>query len=304
MIQGDKYRPNLSKNPNLVRPSFSKTVGKQNSNFSLNIKINPNEISFLNGKSREQVIEISELKKQLLLEKSKNAELESKIEEINEFIREYELDKLDTITNQLTDFIDGVKDIDGFRSSIEQLNSMTSDGKTIENCGSINIVSDIKPLELCLESDGFTINGGTLRRYSNPLNALFLKCLNDKTLPTEIKEYFPKNTRIKLIDKTNKFTGKSHYTAPNDTNVFEPLTSPDPIGEGDGMLKIRFNSGSEQLIKVNNDTILSSVLQLLHDTIGFHGYCLQSPVNKQISLSISVEDAGLYPKGILLAKSI
>ena len=298
--------------PNVAKQNFSSTAGSIIS-ISQNNQKNENSknVQELNEKSLSQLEEICELRRSIIKEKSYGAELEQKISEIEQFIKEYGLYNYRDNHPECLQFINGVSDINKFRTQITLLNDKVhvhpQKLQLQQNGANIRRVIDVKPMKLELLANGFAINGDyeNIRKYSNPLNAHFLYLLSVGTFPDEIRSEFPEGIRIDLVDSTKlpDQTAPGKKINSESERALEPLTSPEPLGEGNGMIKIRLPSGNEQLVRVKRDTKICEILELLDSTIGFAGYELFSTFsNDVIPQQTTIDDMKLFPKGMLNAK--
>ena len=293
----------------ISRPKFSHTM------THLQIPLSPSHHCYkslqeLNQKSLKQLEDICELRKLIITEKSKRAQLEQKLSEMEEFIREYGLLNFKQNHKAAMKFLNGVPDIDQFRTQIDILNSKVKvHPKTLQQSHFDRIcrVVDVKPIKIELLKTGFYYDGeDSIRKYSNPLNAYFLYLLSVGQYPQQIKEQFPDGIKIKLVDSTAvpDLSSESFKTIGSSSNsLLEPLPSPYPLGEGDGTLKVKLPSGNEQIVRIQSSTTVKEILDLLESSIGFAGYRLFSPFsNVPISDEKDMKELNIYPKGLLNAE--
>ena len=253
-------------------------------------------IANLERLATQQVDEICELRRQLLAEKSKNMELEQKINEMTQFLEDYGLHWVGGPPPSEKMFENG-PDSSIFMSKIEELNRIAEPGKVefVQN-GNISTLKQHKPILITLCNDGFKLDNGPLRLYEKPVNQEFLKDIIDGFFPQEFKEQYPDGVKFKVEDKRRKKEAKQQNLS-NSANL-EMLPPPTDIGSGDGSVKVRIPALPEVIIHISKTMHVYDLLSLIEDSFDIHQIKLTSPLSTEaFDENALLSDIGLYPRG-------
>ena len=175
--------------PKILKPNLTKSIKNNNNNLN-NLYIDQKNI-------------LKDLKEELSLEKIKKEQLKLKIQEINQFIEEYNLKEMKNLQNSLSNYFFGPPNFENFKTNIDILNNNFYQNEIIlQKNGNIMKIIDKKPLKLILYSNGFILDSNEFRFYYNPLDALIIQSFDNKIFPFELTKKYPNGIKIEIIDKS------------------------------------------------------------------------------------------------------
>jgi hypothetical protein len=242
-----------------------------------------------------------ELRRELLLEKAKNMELQQQIEEMTQFLADY---GLTWVGGPRPDF-KGSSGLDYnlFMQKVTGLNALVAN-RRLEFAQSGNVAT-VKPppsVEIALLETGFTLDGGDLRPYDAPVNSIFIQDILDGYFPEEFRADYPEGVRLTVADRRGKFKGPSRRIDDR-TNCLEMLPPPTDIGVGDGRLKLRVPALPDVTIKVAKTLRIGELMQLIEETFDIREFNVCSPMSAEVyHPDATVQAVGLYPRGFALVR--
>ena len=243
----------------------------------------------------DQLEEICELRRELTAEKSKNMELERRIQEMTQFLEDYGLQWVGGPRPGLEEYANGPEKYE-FLRKVEELNALTENNKMeFEKVGNVQVLKVQKGVAIVLHDDGFTVDDGELRPYCHPLNVSFMKDIMDGFFPHEFKKDYPDGVRLKVEDR------RTRRAEPPPADDLEMLPPPTNIGEGDGAVKVRIPAIPDVTIKIAKTQTVQDLMELIEHNFDIRNFKLCSPMSREpLAPDKTVGDAGLYPKGMAL----
>ena len=158
--------------------------------------------------------EIANLQKELLEEKEKNAKLELRLQEMNDFLEEYGLHWVGGPGPKDKTYENGPDDMNKFMSRISELNEHCIKKKPVlKHENNIARLHFEKPVIISLYNKYFTVNNGDPRDYDLPMSAQFFRDIMDGYYPSEFKEEYPDGVQFKIEDHRapEMFQGKARH---------------------------------------------------------------------------------------------
>jgi hypothetical protein len=246
--------------------------------------------------SKDPLDEICDLRHQLLLEKSKNLELQQQIEEMTQFLADY---GLKWVGGPAPTRANVAPDRAIFLQKIEDLNRL-ADRSTLEftQKGNVSTIRPIVKVELGLYEQGFTLDSGELREYGLPLNAAFIGDIMDGFFPAEFKGQYPEGVRFVVVDHCEVFKGQPHSLGSQPTGALEMLPAPTDIGSGDGELRLRIPALPDVTIRVEKELTIGELMEMVETNFDIRNFKIASPlVPGGYEKDVTIGSAGLYPRG-------
>lgn len=161
----------------------------------------------------QQSEEIAKLEQELLDEQEKNAQLQQQLDEMTQFLEDYDLHWVGGPGPKDNTYEHGPDDMNTFMVKIDQLNRSAMNPKIqIKRESNIYKADFEKPIIITLYNTYFTVNDSKERPYNLPMSAQFFRDIYDGFYPSEFKDKYPDGFHIKVVDKRGKeeFQGKGH----------------------------------------------------------------------------------------------
>jgi hypothetical protein len=259
------------------------------------------EIAHLERIAADKLDEIMKLQHTLASEQDKTMKCSQQIDEMTDFLADYGLHWVGGPgPTNVSSFPRGPTDMPLFMQHIAELNSMVGAGVALKKDNSrITKIGECS-IRICLQEEGFTLDGGRLRLYSHPLSSDFFKDIMDGFFPVEFKGKYPEGVKMIVEDcRTNDlFKGKARRLI---ESARREKRRPLEIGEGDGVVRVRFSDGFETNVKAHRETTIAQVRALIIDNFRTNGFVLSMPPSLDaVGEEKNLGDLGLFPRGILL----
>ena len=220
--------------------------------------------------------------------------LDDQIEELETFFSDYGMHWVGGPPPVNQEFIHGPPDMDIFLQKVKDLNHSVKSQK-------VELNSDHGVCKLAHDD-------GAIRLYTQPINVSFLKDILDGFFPTEFKEKYPDGVKLIIDDRRDLFKGEARKlsdSARRGKLIAAPhIMTSQEIGEGDGRIRLRFGRGDELTIKTTHDQTISSIKALLKEKFEIANCILHLTTSLEpLEDSLTIEKAGLYPRGILIVST-
>jgi len=247
-----------------------------------------------------------QLQEMIKNEKDTNRAIHDEIVGIEKFIEDYNLKSLKNHPS-LERYAKGPSDFNSFLVGLSKLNdSIVTKESYIHDEGSMHIIKDRDGSLIEFFKEGFRINHGALKKYTNPMNTIVLESLEKGIFPQYLLNDYPNGCFFSAIDhRYLPDLSKKGNRISNEDRIFDPLPLPDngELGKGEGKIKIRFPSGSEQIIRVNHSTTIESIYCILLENLGITGFDLyKTTSSEKLDHQSTVLDYRLFPRGMLYMK--
>lgn len=254
----------------------------------------------------ERLEEIEELELILADEQDKTERYSQQIDEMTDFLADYGLHWVggDGPT-QASLFPRGPTDMKLFNEKIAELNQLADSGPAFQKRDGVNKLSE-SSIKLTLKEDGFMVNNGELRLYSQPVSSDFFQDIMDGFFPLEFKGRYPEGVRIIVDDQrvNDLFKGQARKLVESarrekrDTKVIDWTKE---LGEGSGKLKVKLNNGKDILVRTEKTTKISEIKLLVKDHLGIDTCTIAIPPSlENVDEDKTIEQLSLYPRGLLI----
>lgn len=253
----------------------------------------------------EQNDQLAQLQTEIIDLRLKNSELERQVEEMTDFLADYGLQWVGGPAPKDMSYDKGPQDMETFLARISELNRLAERaGGSIESNGHCGKFAPARSIKIELLSDGFTLDGGPLRLYTQPLSAAFFRDIMDGYFPSEFKTDYPEGIVLMVEDKrTVDFTGRCRRLI--DTPISEIRKSDSRVSarspEGDGIIRIRIPGQPAGSISVDSSTKIRAIRREAKRLVGGDSFEVCDAITgKPFDDDATVKELGLYPKGIVL----
>ena len=255
--------------------------------------------------------EIAKLQTELLDEKERNAELEQKLQEMNDFLEEYGLHWVGGPGPKDSTFEHGPEDMNFFMTRITELNDhCIKRAPKLKQENNIARLHHEKPVLLSLFNDYFSVNNGAPRKYELPMSAQFFKDILDGFYPSEFKEEYPNGVQFKVEDNRLKelFKGKAHHIGESVEDRAKNASRDDRVrsieaevfGEGDGTLQLRVPPIGTKTLKTTGNMKMREIRRFVENTFGIHEFEICDAITgKRYDDDATLKSLSLYPRGIV-----
>ncbi|KAH0788259.1 UBX domain-containing protein 11 [Histomonas meleagridis] len=168
------------------------------------------QIAHLERIAEEKLAEIKRLEQVLQEEQEKGEKHKQEIQEITDFLADYDLQWVGGPGPKNLAFPRGPTDMNLFMQKIHDLNDLVESELDFKNESGVTKVGHKKPIKITLLDDGFTLNNGELRPYNIPHSSDFFQDIYDGFFPLEFKKDYPDGVRLTVEDlrKNDLFKGK------------------------------------------------------------------------------------------------
>lgn len=254
----------------------------------------------------EKLDEIMELQQLLSDEQDKTARYSQQIDEMTDFLADYGLTWVGgEAPTPKSVFPRGPTDMQLFERKIQELNDMAESGVSFTKESGVTKVSE-KAIKIRLKEDGFCLDDGELRPYSNPLSSDFFQDIMDGFFPLEFKDKYPEGVRLVVEDlrTNNLFKGKARKLSESlrrEERTSKPIDWSQELGDGPGRLKVKVSTGGELLVRTTKEDVIGHIRELIIAHCGFEKFDLVVPPSTQpVSDDKTVGDLALFPRGLVL----
>jgi hypothetical protein len=161
----------------------------------------------------------------------------------------------------------------------------------------LNALAGSAPIfHLTLHNEGFTVNDGALRKYSEPESGFFIQDIVDGFFPGEFRAKYPMGVKLEVNDRRNRdlFQGSARRLVEASKAV---------LGKGDGKLKVRVPDGSDMLVMIEPTTKVRQIRRIVQHQCRLDGFEFASPPSAlDLDDNAKMSDLGLYPRGLIVVK--
>jgi uncharacterized coiled-coil protein SlyX len=246
---------------------------------------------------------IDDLSDQISRHHRKNEQLLKQITEMTDFLADYGLYWRGGPGPQFASFPDGPLDMGRFEQRIADLNKLAdSVPAALATDGGVTTIAHTPVFRLTLLNDGFTLNEGPLRPYSDPASGLFIQDIVDGFFPGEFKANFPNGVKFTLDDRraVDRFHGPARRLVESARREPEP---DGPLGHGDGKVKIRMPNTREVMVAIEKGTKVRQLRRIVQAQFGVEEFELTAPpAAADLDDDMTMAAAGLYPKGLVMVR--
>jgi uncharacterized coiled-coil protein SlyX len=245
---------------------------------------------------------IDDLHDQIARHRRENDQLLKQITEMTDFLADYGLYWRGGPGPQLGSFPRGPLDIARFEQRIADLNRLAdSIPAALATDGGVTTIARPPVFRLTLLSDGFTLNDGALRPYSEAASGLFLQDIVDGFFPGEFKADFPNGVKFTLEDRRapDRFRGPARRIAGSARAERDDR----PLGRGDGKVKIRMPNAREVIVAIEKAAKVRQLRRVVQAQFGVDDFELTAPpAAVDLDDDITMDAAGLYPNGVVMVR--
>ena len=263
----------------------------------------PKKIQQLQKIADEREKTIKDLEAQINSQKKDSAALEKQIKEMKQFLADYGFHWVGGPAPVFGSFPNGPIDMVAFMKRIEGLNELVDSNRKLTDVNGIKKFKEPKMIKLVLLNDGFTVNNGPLRLYSEKDNGMFIQDIVDGYFPGEFKAENPDGVKFTVDDQRSLDIFKGTPRRLLESARSQRIDKDDEeLGEGDGKLKVKFPDGTDSVINTNSEHKIRQIRRII--TNNFHiddDFELCSPPSTEfLNDEMTLQSLGLYPRGIIL----
>lgn len=263
------------------------------------------QVAHLERINEERRLEIIKLEKILKQEEEKTIAFAKEVDEMTDFLADYGLHWVGGNAPVSTAFPRGPTDMGLFEQKLRDLNAMVHSNLEFKDENGVTKVKNNQGIKITLYDDGFKLNDGDLRLYTLPLSSDFFQDILDGFFPLEFKSQYPEGVKLTVDDqrKIDLFKGNARKLveiAKRDQSDYE-IPDKKEVGQGSGNIKIKFSNGKETIAKIEKETKIGQLRQLIETEFGITGFTLCSPPALILNDDqATMSGLGLYPRSLLI----
>ncbi|OHT05499.1 hypothetical protein TRFO_26771 [Tritrichomonas foetus] len=263
----------------------------------------PKKIAELQKVADERQKMIDELNEQITSQRKDSDALFKQITEMKQFLADYGFQWVGGPAPVFGSFPNGPIDMTVFMQRVEDLNKLADSNKKISDKNGVKGLHQVKIMKLVLLNDGFTVNNGPLRIYTENNNGMFIQDIMDGYFPGEFKGEFPDGVKFSVDDQRSLdiFKGTPRRLLESARSLRLDKEE-DEIGEGDGKLKVKFPDGNVTVINTKGENKVRQIRRLIVNNfvINDRFELCSLPSTEFLKDEATLESLGLYPRGIVL----
>lgn len=262
----------------------------------------PKKIEQLQKTAEERLQMINNLKEQIESQKKDRTALEKQIGEMKQFLADYGFQWVGGPAPAFGSFPNGPIDMSVFMQRVEDLNKLADSNQHITDSKGIKGYHNTKTMNLILKNNGFIVNNGPLRPYSENNNGMFFQDIMDGYFPGEFKKEYPDGVKFSVDDQRSLdlFSGTPRRLLESARS--SRSEKDDQLGEGDGKLKIKFPDGSDLVVNTLGNQKIRQIRRLIVNNfeIDDEFELCSPPSNNYLNDNHTLASLNLYPRGIVL----
>lgn len=263
----------------------------------------PKKIEQLQKTADERLQMINHLNEQIDSQKKDRAALEKQISEMKQFLADYGFQWVGGPAPAFGSFPNGPIDMTVFMQRVEDLNKLADSNQHITDSKGIKSFQHAKIMNLVLKNNGFTVNNGPLRPYTENNNGMFFQDIMDGYFPGEFKKEYPDGIKFSVDDQRSLdlFSGTPRRLLES-ARSSRSEKDDDQLGEGDGKLKVKFPDGSECIVNTLGNQKVRQIRRLIVNNFEIDDdfELCSPPSTNYLKDDHTLASLNLYPRGIVL----
>lgn len=264
----------------------------------------PKKIEQLQKTADERLQMINHLNEQIDSQKKDRSALEKQITEMKQFLADYGFQWVGGPAPAFGSFPNGPIDMTVFMQRVDDLNKLADSNQHFSDTKGIKTFQHAKVMQLVLKNNGFTINNGPLRPYTENNNGMFFQDIMDGYFPGEFKKEYPDGIKFSVDDQRSLdlFSGTPRRLLESSRSSRSEKDTDDQLGEGDGKLKVKFPDGSECIVNTLGNQKVRQIRRIIVNNFQIDDdfELCSPPSNSFLNDNHTLASLNLYPRGIVL----